>query len=82
MMVKTSEKDLYTPELIIDESKLTDGELQAPIKKDTVVGHVNLVQDRREDYGFIDSDHLAVEVVTTESVEKAGWFSLINACNW
>ena len=33
MMVKTSEKDLYIPELVLDESKLTDGALQAPIRK-------------------------------------------------
>ncbi len=76
MMVKTSEKDLYKPEFVIDESKLTDGALQAPIEKDTVVGHVELVKTEGEDYGFIESKHTAAEVVTTEAVDKAGWFKL------
>ena len=76
MMVKTTEKDQYKPELVLDESKLKDGAIEAPIKKDTVVGHVNLVRTEGTDYGYIDADHQAVEVVTTDSVEKAGWFSL------
>jgi D-alanyl-D-alanine carboxypeptidase (penicillin-binding protein 5/6) len=76
MMVKTRDKDLYKPKLVLDESKLTDGELVAPIKKDTVVGHVELVHEDGKDLGYIDSEHLSAEVVTTESVEKAGWFSL------
>ncbi|MFJ7936870.1 serine hydrolase [Sporosarcina sp. NPDC096371] len=77
MMVKTSEKDLYVPELTIDESKLKDGALQAPIKKDTVVGHVKLVKTEGTDYGFIDDTNPGAEVVTKDAVEKAGWFSLM-----
>ena len=77
MMVKTSEKDLYVPELVIDESKLTEGALQAPFEKDTVVGHVKLVKTEGTDYGFIDADNLGTDVVTIEAVEKAGWFSLM-----
>ena len=76
MMVKTRDKDLYKPELVLDESMLTDGELVAPVKKDAVVGHVKLVHTEGKDLGYIDTDHSTVEVVTTESVEKAGWFSL------
>ena len=76
MMVKTSEKDLYVPELVIDESKMKDNALQAPIKKGTVVGHVNLVKTEGTDYGFIDSDNPGADVVTKDAVEKAGWFSL------
>ena len=76
MMVKTSDKDLYKPEIVFDESKLKDGAIEAPLKKDTVVGHVNLVLSEGTDYGYIETDHQAVEVVTTEAVEKAGWFSL------
>ncbi|AOV09016.1 D-alanyl-D-alanine carboxypeptidase [Sporosarcina ureilytica] len=76
MMVKTSEKDLYKPELVIDESKLTDGKLEAPVKKGTVVGHINMVRTEGTDYGFIDSNQYAGEVVATETVEKAGWFKL------
>ena len=33
MMVKTSDKDLYKPELVLDESKLTDGNLKHLLKK-------------------------------------------------
>lgn len=77
MMVKTSEKDLYVPELVIDESKLTNGALQAPLKKDTVVGHVKLVKTEGTDYGFIDGDNPGAEVVTKDTVEKAGWFALM-----
>jgi len=76
MMIKTSEKDLYKPELVLDESKFKDGVLEAPIKKDTVVGQVNLVRSEGSDYGYIESDKLTADVVTTATVEKAGWFSL------
>lgn len=76
MMVKTSEKDLYVPELVIDESKIKENALQAPIKKGEVVGYVNLVKTEGTDYGFIDSDNPGAEVVTKDAVEKAGWFSL------
>lgn len=77
MMVKTSEKDQYTPKLVIDKKKLKDGSLEAPVKKDAVVGHVELVKkDGSEDYGFIDGKNAQSEVVTKEAVEKAGWFSL------
>lgn len=76
MMVKTSDKDLYKPELVLDEKILKDGTLQAPIKKDTVIGHMNLVPTEGTDYGYIDSNQFSAEVITTEAVEKAGWFSL------
>lgn len=73
MMVKTNEKDLYVPELVM----ANEDNLQAPVKKDTVVGHVKLVKTEGEDYGYIDSDNPGADVVTTEAVEKAGWFSLM-----
>ena len=41
-----------------------------------VVGQVKLVKTEGTDYGFIDSEHLSTDVVTTVAVEKAGWFSL------
>ncbi|WP_203249213.1 serine hydrolase [Sporosarcina beigongshangi] len=77
MMIKTSEKDLYVPELTIDESKLKEGLLQAPVEQGAVVGHVKLVKTEGTDYGFIDADHLEAEIVTMDAVEKAGWFSLM-----
>ena len=76
MMVKTSEKDLYKPELTIDESKLTKEALQAPFDKNTVVGHVKIVRTEGTDYGFIDSNSIGSDVVTAVAVEKANWFSL------
>lgn len=76
MMIKTSEKDLYTPKLVLDEKQLTEGSLEAPVKKGTAVGHVELVKKDVEDLGFIDEKNVAAEVVTQADVEKAGWFSL------
>lgn len=76
MMIKSSEKELYVPEFVVDESRLTEGALVAPIKKDEVVGHVNIKKTEGTDYGFIQNDGFAAEVVTQEKVEKAGWFSL------
>lgn len=76
MLIKTSDKELYKPELVLDESKLKDGKLEAPAKKETVVGHVNLVRTEGTDYGFIEENQAVGEAVLTETVEKAGWFSL------
>lgn len=76
MLVKNNEKDAYKPELVLDEKVVTDKQVQAPLKKGTVVGHVNLVKKDGEDYGFIDGKMAKAEVVTTEEVNKAGWFSL------
>ncbi|MDN4609210.1 serine hydrolase [Sporosarcina highlanderae] len=76
-MIKSNEKDLYEPQLVLDESILKDGQLEAPIKKGTVVGHVKVVKKEGEDYGFIDSKDLGMDVVVTTDVEKAGWFSLM-----
>ena len=76
MMVRSSEKDAYKPELVLDESLLTDGELEAAIKKDQVVGTVKLTNEDGSDYGYLDGGANAAEVVTTESVERANWFSL------
>lgn len=76
-MIKSNETDLYEPQLVLDESLLKDGALEAPIKKGTVVGHVKVVKTEGEDYGYIDSKDLGMEVVVTGDVEKAGWFSLM-----
>jgi D-alanyl-D-alanine carboxypeptidase (penicillin-binding protein 5/6) len=76
-MIKSNEKDLYEPKLVLDESLLKDGSLEAPIKKGTVVGHVELVKKEGQDYGFIDSKGLGMDVVVTDDVEKAGWFALM-----
>ena len=70
-MVKNSEKDLYQPVLT-----LTDESLEAPVKEGTVVGKVVLERTEGTDYGFIDSQELSVDVVTTGDVERASGFSL------
>ncbi|WOV89098.1 serine hydrolase [Sporosarcina oncorhynchi] len=75
-MIKSSEKDLYEPQLVLDEKYVKDGAIEAPVKKGTVIGHVNVVKKEGEDYGFIDSKDLGMDIVVTEDVEKAGWFSL------
>lgn len=76
MMVRTTEKDAYKPELVLDESLLTDGEIEAGVDKDKVVGTVKIVKAEGTDYGYLDSQSAAAEVTTTEKVERANWFSL------
>lgn len=76
MMVRSSEKDAYVPELVIDESLLDNGKLEASIEKDKVVGTVNLTKESGSDYGYLDGSASGAEVITTESVERANWFSL------
>lgn len=76
MMIKASDEELYKPELIIDESKLMNEALVAPVKKEEVIGQVKMVRTEGTDYGYIQQADLSSDVITTESVEKAGWFSL------
>ncbi|MGE7921393.1 D-alanyl-D-alanine carboxypeptidase family protein [Viridibacillus sp. NPDC093762] len=70
IMVKTADKDLYKPKLVLDKK-----ELNAPVKKDTVVGHVEIEKTEGKDYGFIDGEVNNAEVVTTATVEKSSWIS-------
>ncbi len=76
MVVKTSEKDLYVPKLVIDKKKLTDGSLVAAIKADEVVGQVEVVKSEGTDYGYITGKSATSKVVTNDAVERASWFSL------
>jgi len=76
MVIKSSEKDLYTPKLVLNEKKLKDGSLEAAVKKGEVVGHVELVKSEGTDYGFITGATKSADVVTTEAVERSNWFSL------
>ncbi|MGN4127770.1 D-alanyl-D-alanine carboxypeptidase family protein [Lysinibacillus sphaericus] len=70
-MVKSSEKDLYKPKLVLDKKSL-----EAGVKKDTVVGKVVIERTEGTDYGFIDGKDLSADVVTTEAVERASGISL------
>ncbi|WP_273837329.1 D-alanyl-D-alanine carboxypeptidase family protein [Guptibacillus sedimenti] len=60
-----------------DKSLLNeDGELTAPIKEGDQVGTV-VLKATGEDFGYITGDKgSSVPLVATESVEKAGWFTL------
>lgn len=70
-MVKSSDKDLYKPTLVLDKKSL-----EAGVKKDTVVGKVVLERTEGTDYGFIDGKDISSDVVTTTAVERAGRISL------
>lgn len=72
MVIKTNEKELYKP--VFTASKET---LEADIKKDTVVGKVQLVKSEGDDYGYITAQSAETDVVTTEAVDRASWFSLM-----
>lgn len=78
LVIKNGEEEKYMPKLVLDESKLNEnGELTAPVEKGEVVGYLTYEYDGK-DYGFIDSDNaVTVEVVATETVEKANWFVLM-----
>ena len=60
-----------------DKSLLNkDGELTAPIKEGDQVGKV-VLKATGEDFGYITGDKgSSVPLVATETVEKAGWFTL------
>jgi D-alanyl-D-alanine carboxypeptidase (penicillin-binding protein 5/6) len=70
-MVKSSEKDLYKPKLVLDKKSL-----EAEVKKGTVVGKLVIERSEGTDYGFIDGKDLKADVVTTEAVERASGISL------
>ncbi len=76
MLVREGENEDYTTELVLDEKLVKNGQVQAPIAKGTVVGHVKLVKKDGADYGFIDGKTVGAEVVATEDVKKAGRLSL------
>ncbi len=71
IMVKSSEKDLYQPRLILETDTL-----EAGVEEGTVVGKAVIEKTEGTDYGYIDGEGFTVDVVTTEPVERAGWFSL------
>lgn len=76
MMIRTSDKKAYQPELALNESMVKDGTIEAEIDKGEVIGTVKIVKTDGEDYGYLDETASAVEVVTTEKVARANWFSL------
>lgn len=71
IMVKTSEKELYKPKLVLDKESV-----EAAVKKGDVVGKLVIERSEGEDYGFINGKALSVDVVTTKDVERASKISL------
>ncbi|OIK07175.1 serine hydrolase [Bacillus sp. MUM 13] len=81
LVVKNNgEEKNYTPQLVIDKSKLNkDGELTAPIKKGEKIGYLTVKKKDGSDYGFLNKDgdkYVRSDVVAAETVEKANWFAL------
>ncbi|MCT1901761.1 D-alanyl-D-alanine carboxypeptidase family protein [Oceanobacillus sojae] len=78
--VKSGEEELYHLEYALDEDKLnSNGELEAPIEADEVIGTVNVVYDgEEEDFGYVsdEASEESYELVAMDSVEKANWFML------
>ncbi|GGP11459.1 D-alanyl-D-alanine carboxypeptidase DacA [Oceanobacillus neutriphilus] len=78
--VKSGEEELYHLEYTLDEDKLNNnGELEAPVEADEVIGTVNVVYDgEEEDFGYIsdEASEESYELVAMDSVEKANWFML------
>ena len=70
-MVKTNEKDLYVPKLVLEKETL-----EADVKKGTVVGKVVIERSEGTDYGYIDGEPASTKVVTSSDVERAGAISL------
>ncbi|API88179.1 D-alanyl-D-alanine carboxypeptidase [Marinilactibacillus sp. 15R] len=62
----------------VDEEALNkDGELEAPIEKGQEIGTLTFTYEG-ENLGYLDgSEHNKVSVVTAESVDRAGFFSVI-----
>lgn len=71
IVVKTNEKDLYKPKLVLEKESL-----EAEVKEGTVVGKVVLERTEGTDYGFVDGKEFSADVVTAGSVERAGAISL------
>lgn len=81
MIIKNGEKDQYKTVLKIDEDKLNkDGELTAPVKKGDKVGTLTIEPTNGQELGFLTEDgqkQVTVDVIATETVEKANWFVLM-----
>lgn len=77
-IIKNGEEELYSTELTFDEDLLNEeGEIEAPIEAGQEVGKLTLVYTGENDENFLySSQKEEVAIVTDETVEKAGWFSM------
>jgi serine-type D-Ala-D-Ala carboxypeptidase (penicillin-binding protein 5/6) len=80
VMMKNGEEELYSLELVLDESFFDEeGKLVAPLEKGQEVGFMKVNYHGDVNHEFIVPEAALseqVSVVLNESVEKAGWFSL------
>lgn len=76
MMIRTADKELYQPELLLDDSVVQHGKLEAAVENDAVVGTVKITKADGTEYGYLSGSAKDIEVATTESVERASWVSL------
>lgn len=76
MMIRTADKKLYQPELLLDDSVVQNGKLEAAVEKDAVIGTVKIAKADGTEYGYLSGSAKDIEVATTESVERANWVSL------
>ena len=76
MMIRTADKELYQPKLLLDDSVVQNGKLEAAVEKDAVVGTVQIAKADGTEYGYLSGNGNDIEVATTEAVERANWVSL------
>lgn len=76
MMIRTADKEHYRPKLKVDENIVENGRLEAAVDQGLVVGTIELTKENGTEYGYLSGHENVIEVVTTETVERASWFSL------
>ncbi|MGM8215766.1 serine hydrolase [Bacillaceae bacterium W0354] len=79
-IIKIGDKDNYSVHYEINEDVLNEnGELTAPVEEGTEVGRMVITYNGENNYGNILGDETtkSVPLVTTSSVEKANWFTLL-----
>nr|WP_270182963.1 serine hydrolase [Alkalihalobacillus sp. CinArs1] len=76
-IVQNGTEEAYKASYKLNDKLLTeDGELTAPLKEGEEVGQV-MLKATGEEFGYITGEQSSsVPLVTTDSVEKAGWFTL------
>ncbi|TMW69906.1 D-alanyl-D-alanine carboxypeptidase family protein [Alteribacter natronophilus] len=80
LVVRNGQEDSYTYEVEWDESLLDDeGRLIAPVEAGNAVGTMYVLSEG-EDAGYLQGEgeeYTQVPVIANESVERAGWFTLM-----
>ncbi|EGA88945.1 D-alanyl-D-alanine carboxypeptidase [Planococcus donghaensis MPA1U2] len=76
MMVRTADKELYQPTLVLDDSVVQNGKLEADVEEGLVVGAIQFTKTEGTEYGYLNGNETSIEVATTESVKRANWVSL------